>query len=55
MFSKDGSIPLTLLYYYTYKLVEQLIRNARVGCSSHPGGTISFQTRPSFLDGAFLA
>ncbi len=39
MISKDGSIPLIILYYYKYKLVEQLIRNAGVGCSSHPCGT----------------
>ena len=39
MISEEDANPLNLLYYYNYKLVEHLLRNAGVGCSNHPGGT----------------
>ena len=42
MISEEDANPLNLLYYYNYKLVEHLLRNAGVGCSNHPGGTIYF-------------
>ena len=49
MISKEGAIPLIILYYYNYKLVEQLIRNEGVISSNLIIGTTSFPPRSNCI------
>jgi hypothetical protein len=49
MISEEDANQLNLLYYYNYKLVEHLLRNAGAGCSNHPSGTKLLWVPDSFF------